>query len=81
MRTLAEADLLLMLQKVGLNPVPATAMSMSFEDLDLDSLARIETATRIEEAYGVQIEERLTAGLTPGGLLDLVNGELAVAGR
>jgi act minimal PKS acyl carrier protein len=52
----------------------------TFEDLGYDSLALIETASRIEHDYGVTIpDEQITELQTPGALLALVNDSLAAS--
>jgi act minimal PKS chain-length factor (CLF/KS beta) len=49
-----------------------------FDDLGYDSLARIETAARIKQEYGVHIpDERVIELATPRQMLDFVNGVLA----
>ncbi|WP_433336596.1 phosphopantetheine-binding protein [Spirillospora sp. CA-294931] len=57
----------------------AEAFGRSFEDLDLDSLARMEIATRIQDRYDVDVEEELTAEETPAGLKDMVTSRLTTA--
>jgi acyl carrier protein len=70
--------LLELLLAVGLaGSAGAEVFNRSFEDLDLDSLARMEIATRIQTRYGVDIEDELTAEETPEGLKNLVTGRLA----
>lgn len=45
-----------------------------FEDLGYDSLALLETSSRIEHEYGIRIpEDDLTEAETPNELLKLVN--------
>jgi minimal PKS acyl carrier protein len=54
----------------------ATA-DMHFEELGYDSLALLETASRIEREFGIKLEESsLTVALTPGELIDKVNEHL-----
>jgi hypothetical protein len=53
----------------------------TFDDLGLDSLARIEIASRIKDRYGVDVEEHLEADETPIGMARLVNVRLATAER
>lgn len=48
----------------------------SFEDLELDSLARTEIASRIQARFGVDVDEELTATETPAGMRVLVNHRL-----
>jgi len=46
-----------------------------FEEIGYDSLALMETATRIESRFGVTISDEAAAEVrTPRELLDLVNG-------
>ncbi|MGH3566947.1 MAG: acyl carrier protein [Pseudonocardia sp.] len=54
--------------------------TMEFDDLGYDSLALMETATRIETEFGVRIpEEQIAEVTTPQELLDLVNTSLVDA--
>lgn len=83
MNQLTEDEMKALLRRVGLNPMPAGALAATFAELSLDSLARIEIATRIQESHGVNLEHLLATGteLTPGGVMAMVNDELAaVAG-
>ncbi|WP_432147139.1 acyl carrier protein [Streptomyces sp. bgisy084] len=49
-------------------------LDLPFEDLGYDSLALLETATRIERERGVSVpEEKLSEAKTPRLLLDAVN--------
>lgn len=51
-----------------------------FEELGYDSLALIETASRIERDFGVKIpEEQLIEVKTPNELIGIVNAQLAGA--
>ncbi|MFJ3793437.1 acyl carrier protein [Kitasatospora sp. NPDC090091] len=51
-----------------------------FSDLGYDSLAVLETVSRIEREYGIRIpEDALSAVRTPGEFLDLVNRATAEA--
>jgi acyl carrier protein len=59
----------------------ASLHSCSFEEMDLDSLARMEIAGRIQDRYGVEVEEELTAECTPAALVVLVNQRLAAAAQ
>ena len=48
-----------------------------FEDLGYDSLALMETASRIEREYGVGLpEDEIADIVTPGALVDFVNGRV-----
>jgi minimal PKS acyl carrier protein len=52
----------------------------SFEDLGYDSLALLETHSRIKRDYGVEIgEDDLDEVTTPRRLVDLVNARLQAA--
>jgi acyl carrier protein len=51
----------------------------SFDDLDLDSLARTELAARIRDRYGIDIEDELTEEASPAVMRDLVNRRLETA--
>lgn len=54
--------------------------TVEFEDLGYDSLALMETATRMEEEFGVRIpEEQITEIKTPQQLLNLANTGLTDA--
>ncbi|GAB3744503.1 acyl carrier protein [Microlunatus parietis] len=76
---LTDDDLRQLLLAVGLDAATAVPESYqrSFTDLDLDSLARVEIASRIQDQFGVEIEPDLTAEATPAGIRDLVNDRLA----
>ncbi|MEU8382918.1 acyl carrier protein [Streptosporangium sp. NPDC048865] len=70
-----------LLLAVGLDPAAGdAALERSFGELDLDSLARVEIATRIQDRFGVDVEERLTADVTPSLMRELVNERLAATG-
>lgn len=59
-------------------PVDTDIHDWNFDDLGYDSLALMETATRIEQEYGLHIpEEHISEFRTPRQLLDFVNGVLA----
>lgn len=48
-----------------------------FADLGYDSLAVLETASRVEKEYGVSIPDDVAADLDrPAALIEYVNGEL-----
>jgi acyl carrier protein len=81
MASFTEDDMRGLLRKVGLNPVPADALGRTFADLGLDSLARIEIATRLRESHGVNVELELTTGddLSPDQVVAMVNVALAPA--
>ncbi|MBT2208983.1 MULTISPECIES: acyl carrier protein [Actinomadura] len=70
---ITDADVLELLVAVGLDRAAgAESLARSFEDLNLDSLARMEIATRIQDRYDIDVEEDLTAELTPEGLRRMV---------
>ncbi len=75
MASFTEEDMRGLLLAVGLNPVPPNALESTFAELALDSLARIEIATRLRESHGADVESVLTTGedLTPGQVMDMVN--------
>jgi minimal PKS acyl carrier protein len=53
--------------------------AVPFEDLGYDSLAMLETCTRIEREYGVSLgDDVLTEATTPDALVELVNSHLPV---
>lgn len=50
------------------------AMDTEFEELGYDSLALMETASRVERTYGVSLaEEELVDARTPRELIELIN--------
>ncbi|MEU5581763.1 acyl carrier protein [Streptomyces huasconensis] len=56
------------------------ALDMPFEELGLESLAVLETGSRIEREYGITLDDSyLTEVKTPRALLEMVNEELAAA--
>ena len=79
MASFTEGDMRGLLLAVGLNPVPPDALESTFAQLELDSLARIEIATRLHESHGADVESVLTTGddLTPGQVVAMVNTSLA----
>ncbi|SEG90347.1 act minimal PKS acyl carrier protein [Thermomonospora echinospora] len=55
-------------------------IDVSFDALGYESLALLETASRIERDHGISLdEEALVAAKTPRELIDLVNAHLAAA--
>ncbi|MFE6049464.1 acyl carrier protein [Kitasatospora sp. NPDC056446] len=53
-------------------------LGLGFADLDIDSLALLETATRIEREYDVSLPDSVvTEAATIGRLLEMVNEALA----
>ncbi|UBU10949.1 acyl carrier protein [Nonomuraea gerenzanensis] len=74
--TFTPADLKTLLQAVGLGPAQDD-YTLTFEQLALDSLARVEIATRIEDRFGLALE--IDADHTPAQVAALVNQRLAGA--
>jgi acyl carrier protein len=75
-----DQDLRELLVLVGMEPsVSVEAYSLSFEALELDSLARVEMASRVRDRFGVEVEAELAADSTPEELRQLVNLRLAAA--
>jgi hypothetical protein len=65
----SDGDLAGLLLAVGAEPpVEPGVFGDSFQDLDLDSLARTQIAALVAERWGVNVEERLTARTTPEDL-------------
>ncbi|MEQ4303832.1 acyl carrier protein [Plantactinospora sp. B6F1] len=55
-------------------------LDTGFDELGYDSLALLETGTRVEREFGIKIEdEALTSARTPRALLGTVNTHLASA--
>jgi act minimal PKS acyl carrier protein len=55
-------------------------LDVTFEDLGYDSLALMESASRIEREYGVSLsDDDVNEELTPRLLLELVNNTVAEA--
>lgn len=53
-----------------------------FADLGYDSLAVLETASRVEKEYGVSIPDDAAADLDrPAALIEYVNGQLTEVSR
>ncbi|EKX66895.1 acyl carrier protein [Streptomyces ipomoeae] len=77
---ITESDVRQLLVAVGVSPATAGRdLDRSFEELGMDSLARIEIASRVMERFGVEVEEDLTAQETPAGMRQLVNQRLTEA--
>ncbi|WP_053650775.1 acyl carrier protein [Streptomyces sp. XY431] len=55
----------------------------TLEDLDLDSLARVELVFSLQDHWGVPLDDDQdsTADVTVGGLVDRIHGLLAQSGR
>lgn len=76
--TLTDEDVSALLRAVGhANADDGDLYGRSFEELDIDSLARVEMASRIQTRFGVDVEEQLTAELSPSAMQRLVNQRLA----
>lgn len=75
---LTNEDVRALLVAVG---APATTgvadFDISFEALELDSLARTEIASRIQDRFGINVEDDLTPETTPGDMLTMVNARLS----
>lgn len=86
---LTEHDVRELLVAVGVDRSTADGqLDRAFDDLQLDSLARIQIASRVKERFGVDLEEELDGQDTPAGMRMLVNqrltgpaGQPAGAGR
>jgi act minimal PKS acyl carrier protein len=53
-------------------------LEVTFADLGYDSLAVMETASRVEREYGVTLPEQTMAGIdTPQEFVEFVNDQLA----
>jgi acyl carrier protein len=78
-----EIEMRALLVKVGLNPVPPNAIECTFGELGLDSLARIEIATRLRESYGAEVEAELMNGedLALERVVAMVNASVTPATR
>ena len=76
-KILTDEDMRGLLLAVGADPTTNSAhYARSFDELDLDSLARVEIASRIRDRFGVNIEEEMVAEQTPAAMRDLVNQRL-----
>ncbi|GAA3602465.1 hypothetical protein GCM10022419_103540 [Nonomuraea rosea] len=74
--TFTPADLRTLLLAVGLGPAQDD-YTLTFEELALDSLARVEIATRIEDRFGLALD--IDAGQSPAQVAEIVNQRLAGA--
>ncbi|MDG4765849.1 phosphopantetheine-binding protein [Solwaraspora sp. WMMD406] len=52
-------------------------LDVDFDALNYDSLARLETCSRIEREYGVSLDDALDIANTPRSLIKVVNDRLA----
>ncbi|MEX3106051.1 actinorhodin polyketide synthase [Streptomyces sp. V2] len=60
--------------------VEAATVDLGFQELGYDSLAVLETCTRIEREFGVSLDEEVLGDAgTPRALVDIVNNHLSVA--
>ncbi|MEV7739858.1 MULTISPECIES: acyl carrier protein [Streptomyces] len=58
----------------------AEILDMEFEQLGYESLALLETSSRIEREYAIALDESVLGdATTPRALIDLVNARLAAA--
>ncbi|WP_432051964.1 acyl carrier protein [Streptomyces xiamenensis] len=56
-------------------------LDTDFTQLGYDSLARLETGSRIEREFGIKLDDTtLLEAETPGALIEAVNAQLAVSG-
>ncbi|MEV4159834.1 acyl carrier protein [Nonomuraea dietziae] len=82
MMEFTESNLRDLLATVGLpSSEGGEELQRTFDELGLDSLARMELATRIQDRFGVDVEDRITAEATPSVVRDLVNERLIGAVR
>ena len=69
-----------MLVAVGADPaITPVDFDTTFEDLDLDSLARAEFAAQIKQRIGVGVDEQVHDDSTPNSVRRLVASALAKA--
>ncbi|MFE7898054.1 acyl carrier protein [Streptomyces sp. NPDC057424] len=60
--------------------VEAATVDLDFQELGYDSLAVLETCTRIEREFAISLDEEvLGEARTPRALVDAVNNHLSVA--
>jgi acyl carrier protein len=77
-----DEDLRALLAAVGADQtLSAAEYGRSFEELDLDSLARVEIASRVKTRFGIDIEDDLVAELSPTGMKHIVNDRLGAEVR
>jgi hypothetical protein len=73
----SDKDLIELLLAVGADRgITAADFDRTFEELELDSLARAEFAAKLQDRTGVDAEERTGADATPGEIRRIVLGEL-----
>jgi acyl carrier protein len=76
--TFTDTDVRDLLVAVGCGSAGAAdTYGTSFEELELDSLARMEMASRIKSRFGIEVEDDLGPELTPTGMRHLINERLA----
>ena len=80
---ISDQELIITLVAVGAERGTTVAdFDRSFEDLDLDSLARMHFAARVKDGSGVDVEESVTPEAPPNQIRRLVLDELSAhAGR
>lgn len=77
-RIITDDDVKRLLAAVGVDrDVSAEDYARPFGELEIDSLARMEVAARIQEDFGVDVEADLTEEQTLAGMKELVNRQLA----
>ncbi|MEW2299813.1 acyl carrier protein [Streptomyces sp. NPDC006655] len=75
----SDQDLIGMLLAVGADRSLTVAdLDSTFEELELDSLARAEFAAKLKERTGVDAEEQTTADATPNAVRLTVAGDTPV---
>lgn len=55
-------------------------LDRTFEALGLDSLARVEFAARVQDRFGLDVEEHVVPECTPNEIRNLVQNRLVGAG-
>jgi acyl carrier protein len=77
--TVSDAELVRALLAVGADrDLTVIDFDRTFEELDLDSLARAELTARLRERSGVDVEHHVTATATPNQVRRFVRDELSV---
>ncbi|NYH77576.1 act minimal PKS acyl carrier protein [Actinopolyspora biskrensis] len=57
-------------------------MDSTFEELGYESLALLETGSRIERDYGIRLDEdKMASVVNPRALIDMVNEQLRYGGN
>ncbi|BCJ56168.1 hypothetical protein Asp14428_76430 [Actinoplanes sp. NBRC 14428] len=75
---LSDQTVIDLLIAVGASPAVTTGdFDSTFEDLDLDSLARAEFAARVKQHSGVEVEDAVHDDSTPNSIRRLVFASLA----